>query len=420
MARREDRITPQPEHCLKRLLWIIPLAAIIGGAFWTTQKRDSAVTVRVVHPRRERLVSTLTSNAKVEPIEWSPVRVESPGLVIKLPIRLGDNIAKGALIAQVSDTGAPDQLKAAEARTAQVQADLDTLSKGGKNSLLTDIQNQIDKTKLSRDVASREYGSLKRLYDKQAATLVEVETAHNKLRDLELELESLAKQRTALVGQNDVSTAQARLQESKAAERLAELKIGQGIIRSPMAGVVYNLPARLGAYLNVGDLVANIGRLDELRIKVYVDEPELGRVAVGQPVKITWDALPAKTWTGKVERMPTEIVPLGTRQVGEVLCTIANPQRELVPGTNVNAEIETIVVDNALTIPKEALHYERGIPSVFLIEGAGVVRMRKVGHGSDSVTRAQITSGLDDGAQVVLPSESLLKDGDKVKVIQEP
>jgi HlyD family secretion protein len=404
---------------LKRSLWLITTLAIVGGGLWFSRNRTSAIEVKIVHPRRERLVSTLTSNAKAEPIEWSPVRVEAAGLITGLPVHLGDTVVKGAVIARVTDTGAPDQLKAAEARTAQVAADLDTLNRGGRTSELADIQNQIAKTKLNRDVTAREYGSFKRLYDKQAATMVEMETAHDKLRDLDLELEALDRRRAALVGKNEISTAEARLQEAQAAQRVAALRIGQGIIRSPIAGVVYNLPARLGAYLNIGDLVANIGRLDELRVRVYVDEPELGHVAVGQPVKITWDALPGKTWAGKVERMPAEIVALGTRQVGEVLCTIANPKRELVPGTNVNAEIETIVVDSALTIPKESLRYEKGIPSVFVVEGEGTVRLRKVGHGSDGVTRAQITSGISEDAQIILPTDTPIKDGDRVKVIPQ-
>jgi len=55
-----------------------------------------------------------------------------------------------------------------------------------------------------------------------------------------------------------------------------------------------------------------------------------------------------------VERKPAAIQALGSRQVGEVVCDIENPGRELIPGTNVDAEIRTAVVDNALVIPREA------------------------------------------------------------------
>jgi len=179
---------------------------------------------------------------------------------------------------------------------------------------------------------------------------------------------------------------------------------------------VYSLPARPGTYLNPGDLVASIGNIDHLRVRVYVDEPELGRIQVGQPVKITWDGLPGHTWEGTVEKKPAAIVPLGTRQVGEVLVTIANPNHDLVPGTNINAEIRTKVVNNALTIPKETMHRENGVVGVYLLQDGRVV-WRPVKVGAASVTRAQIIEGLADNDAVALPSDRALKNGDAVRPI---
>ena len=400
-------------------MWLLPLAAVMGAIWWGTKERSSLPEVKFAKPQHETLISNLPTNAKVEPVDWAPVRVETPGLVAKLNAKLGDQVARGAAIAMISDTGLAEQLQAAEARVAQIQAEVDTLGKGGRSSELTDIENQLTRAKFERDTENREYGSLKRLYEKQAATMVEMETAHLKVRASEIEMESLERRRKALVSKDDVAGARARLEEAQAARQGVQIRMAQGVVRAPMAGVIYNLPARLGSYLNAGDLVANVGRLDQLRIRVYVDEPELGRVAVGQPVKISWDALAGKSWTGKVERMPTEIVPLGTRQVGEVLCTIENPQRELVPGTNVNAEIQTSVVQGALTIPKETLHYESGRITVFVLEGENTVRARVVKHGSDSVTRAQILDGLRGDEWVALPSEGVLHDGEKVKTVRE-
>ena len=64
--------------------------------------------------------------------------------------------------------------------------------------------------------------------------------------------------------------------------------------------------------MNAGDLIANVGRMDQLPVRVFVDEPELGRVEVGQPVTITWDALPGRQWDGRVERKPASIQTLGS------------------------------------------------------------------------------------------------------------
>jgi HlyD family secretion protein len=417
MARRQNGTPAERERALKAILWLIVLAAAGGGTWWYTAGRHSLPEVKFAKPRRETLVSNLPTNAKVEPIDWAPTRVETPGLVTKRYVKLGDTIAPGAVIAQISNTGLADQLSAATARTAQAQADLDALSKGGRTAELADIDSNLAKARFERDTEQKDYSSLKRLYDKQAATMVDVEMAKDKLHSTDLEIESLQRRRAALVTKDDLAAARARLQEAQASQRAAEGRISQGAIHSPVGGVVYNLPARAGTYLNAGDLVAEVGRVSQLRIRVYVDEPELGRVAVGQPVRITWDALPAKEWNGKVEHMPTAIVPLGTRQVGEVLCAIDNPKGELSPGANVNAAIQTSLIQDALSIPKEALHIDTGQASVFVLEGGNTLRLRAVQHGSDSVTRAQIAGGLKDDEWIALPSESLLKDGEKVKPV---
>ena len=160
----------------------------------------------------------------------------------------------------------------------------------------------------------------------------------------------------------------------------------------------------------------NIGQLDRVRVRVYVDEPELGRVSVGQPVDITWSAQPGKHWNGTVEKGATGIVALGTRQVGEVLCTIDNPGHELVPGTNVDAEIRTTVVESAVTIPRESLRREASGLGVYLLAGE-TVRWRPVQTGASSITRIAVTAGLREGDAIALPSDEVLKDGVRVQPV---
>ncbi len=145
--------------------------------------------------------------------------------------------------------------------------------------------------------------------------------------------------------------------------------------------------------MNPGDAVASVGKLDRMRVLVYVDEPELGRVRAGMPVVITWDARSGKQWTGTVDKVPTEIITLGTRQVGEVVCMVDNPGQELLPGTNVNAAIRSQVVENALTIPKETLRRENDQSGVLLLEGDHLT-WRPVKLGASSVTRIQVLEGL--------------------------
>ncbi len=84
-----------------------------------------------------------------------------------------------------------------------------------------------------------------------------------------------------------------------------------------------------------------------MKVTVYVDEPDLGRVAEGMPVAITWDARPGQKWFGHVDKLPTEVIALGTRAVGEVTTIVDNPSHGLLPGVTVNATIISKVVPDA-------------------------------------------------------------------------
>jgi HlyD family secretion protein len=147
-----------------------------------------------------------------------------------------------------------------------------------------------------------------------------------------------------------------------------------------------------------------------VRVRVYVDEPELGRVEIGEAVRITWDALGGREWTGKVERKPTEVAALGSRQVGEVLCTIDNPNRELTPGANINAFILTKVARDVLSIPKSTIRRDHGT-GVYVLQPDNTVKWRTVQTGVSDALRVEVTGGLTEGDKVAQPSDQPIRDG---------
>ena len=116
---------------------------------------------------------------------------------------------------------------------------------------------------------------------------------------------------------------------------------------APLAGVVYSLPVRPGAYVNPGTLVARVGKLGKVDVLIYIDEPELGRVKLGAPVRITSDAYPERHWECQVDRLPAEVVALDTRRVGEVHCSVDDAE-ELIPNLRVSMKIESAAAKNAL------------------------------------------------------------------------
>ena len=391
-------------------LWLLTLLPVGALIFWAFQRKTEPPKILFTKAVRETLTSTLSTNGKIEPLKYSDIRVETSGLVKRLFVHQGDSVKAGQLIAQLSEPGLSEELQANEARAAQSRAELETLRSGGRSSELADIQSSLTRLQAQRETAQRNLDSLERLQKANAATRYEVDQARHAVEDLDAQMRGLTARRSALVDKGDVEAAGERVREANANVELSRSRISQTQIRSPLAGIVYDLPAREGAYLRPGDAVASVGTMDPVRVRVYVDEPELGRIAVGQPVKITWDALPGRDWTGVVEKKPTEVVALGARQVGDVLCTIGNPERELTPGTNVNAFILTQVAERALAIPKTAVRRENGT-GVFVLQSDQTIKWQPVQTGIGDALRVQVLKGLNEGDAVAEPSNVTLKDG---------
>ena len=393
--------------------WLLVLLIVAAAVGWGVFRKSAPPKISFTKVKRTRLVSTLPTNGKVEPFEWQAIRAERAGILSRVNVRDGEPVAKDQVIASIADPTLQAELQAGEARVAEAQANLSALEGGGKPAELADIESSLRQAHLGLQQEKKDAEALQRLAQKQAATAAEVEAAGQKVKQSEAEIQGLEQRRSALVAKADVAAARARLQDAQAAFDLARDRAAQGVVRAPMSGVVYGLTVRTGAYVNPGDLLANVGNLNRLRVRVYVDEPELGRVAEGQPVTITWQALGGKQWTGSVERKPTSIQPLGTRQVGEVICWIDNPEHELIPGTNVDAVIRTAVVENAVVIPKETLRHDGQGNYVLLLKGEAVER-RAVNTGVASISDVQIVDGLAEGDEVALPSDTPLQPGDRV------
>ncbi len=403
---------------MKKIISAVLLLAAVVGAWWIYQIKSEPPSVPFAKARREKISNNLSTNGKVEPEEYTEVRAEIAGLIERLPVHQGDVVTRGQVFAEVSQPGIGEELQSAEARASAARAELGTLTAGGRSADLAEIDGNIAVLRKQREAAAASVDSLDRLVKKQAATAFELKAAQNAVAELDARIAALEKRRPVLVNPGEIAAAQARVREADAAIALAKTHIAQNTIAAPMAGVVYELEARKGTYLHPGDLLGSVGKVDPARVRLYIDEPELGRVAIGQAVRITWDAMPGREWRGTVEKRPTQIVPLGARQVGEVLCTIENKDRDLIPGTNVNAFILTQVVDNALTIPKTAVRRERGT-GVYVLGKDSVVKWVNITTGASDALRVEVVSGLSDGDAVMMPSDLTIHDGAKVAALFE-
>ena len=399
-----------------KLLMLLTAATVVVAIAWLVARKSAPPEVPFVKVKRETIVSTLDTNGKVEPIEWASARAERAGVIQRVMVQRGQAVRKGAALVELDTRDASAQLENAEAQIQQAKAQLRLLDQGGPSVERTQIQSDIERVKLDLQVAQKDYASLQRLAAKQAATQLEVNAARQRVDQQQLQIQSLEQRRAALVAPADKEIAQAKLEQAEAAARLARANLALSAIRAPIDGVVYQFDLRIGSFVNAGDLIANIGKLDRVRVVVYVDEPEMGRVHEAQPVVITWDAMPDRQWKGVVDKLPTQIVPFGSRQVGEVSCLIENPDHDLLPGTNINAQIQSSVVPNSLTVPRVALRRNGSQTGVLLLSGDHVT-WRPVKLGVSSYAKTQVVSGLAEGDPIALPTERPIMDGSKVEPV---
>lgn len=403
---------------MRRYWWLLLLPAALL-LWWGLDHRAAAPEVHFVAAARSRIASTVTTNGKVEPLEWAAARAETPGVVQAVAVARGQSVQQGQTLVRLDVSTAQSALAAAQAQEQQARGETTTIGQGGKASQLANVNDAIRSAQAAVDAAQRNYDSSQRLLARQAVTKLQAQDASDALERAKLNLLALQDQRRTLVSTTDKTVADARLHDAQAAVALAQHQIALGNIKAPIAGTVYDFDLKVGAYLQPGTQVALIGDLNQMKVTVYVDEPDLGRVSENLPVAITWDARPGKTWTGRVEKLPTEVIALGTRTVGEVTTVVDNPDHDLLPGVTVNATITSKLVNDALSIPKAALRTIAGADGVYLLRGDRLV-WAPVKTGASDVNNVQILSGLNVGDRVVDrvvdPSDAEIRNGERVRV----
>ncbi len=253
-----------------------------------------------------------------------------------------------------------------------------------------------------------------------AASAAEVQAAEERLKTAEAQASVLEqKVKGGRYSRPEVARVQAQAAEARAAYAAAQALVASSNIVSPREGLVYSLPVREGAYVNPGDLLLQVADLKKIQVRAFVDEPDIGRLAVGQKVSVGWDALPGRIWEGLVTRVPTTVTLHGTRTVGEVIVEVDNRDLKLLPNTNVSVNVMTAKQDNALTVSREAVRQEGGQHFVYHIVD-GELKPVSVETGISNLTRVEIKKGLSDGDLVALGSTNpllTLKSGEPVRVV---
>jgi HlyD family secretion protein len=368
---------------------------------------------------RVPLVSTISTNGRVEPEVNYDIHSPIATTVKAVYVQPGDEVAAGKLLMVLDDVQARARLASAESGVKAAQAALEAATHNGSQQERQMSAADGTRARLERDEAHRSLDALTKLNSTGAASQNEVAEARQRLDAAEANLHALDQGANNRYSPAEIERARSALTDAEASLTAARQVVAQTVVYAPGAGTVYSLDAARTEFAEEGKLLMQVADLHHERIRAYFDEPEIGKLAVGQKIQIKWDAKPGRIWNGHIERTPVTVVNLGTRSVGEVLVTIDDLDSELLPQTNVNVTATISSESNALTVPREALRSEEGKTYVYKVVKDGLQKT-PVTVGTLNLTQVAILSGLEEGDQVATGTVSglPLREGIPVKVVR--
>jgi HlyD family secretion protein len=415
-----------------RILLYLFLAGVLAFVLIKLSGRKPAPKISAVTPVRENLFSSITSNGKVEPLSPYVMRAALDTFVEKVYVSEGQQVKKGQLLMELDVKDAAAQLAETRAKLLQAQEDLRVARAGGRPDQAAKVAGDLGSAQKERDRLQKNHEALVHLMAQQAATPEELATNDLALTKAQAEVARLTAVKQEFERSVRLESDRAALGVQQLTDQVAALeeKVRQGRITAPANGTLYalgrdaaSLPLKTGDYVRVGDLLAEMADLHKVRVRAFIDEPDLGGLEVNEPVRITWDALPNRTWVGMTETIPKQVVQRNTRSVGELLCSVNNDNLELLPNTNVNVRINSKERLGVLSVPRGAVEAEGGRRYVYVVKsnqlgvGRSTLEKREIHVGIADATSYEVVSGLQEGELVALPGDVDLRDGMDVIVV---
>lgn len=244
------------------------------------------------------------------------------------------------------------------------------------------------------------------------AQSIGLERAETSVADAEREFARVEKlHQQGYASQSDYDAAKSTLDKAKLDKRDRGRDLSNTVIKAPMAGIVTQRFVDPGAFVTNGAQVVEITDFSTLVARVYVPEKELDRLAVGQVAEIVGKAAADRKGTGTIKR----IAPIVDATTGTVKLTIALPEslagaKGFLPGMYAEVTMTTEVREGVPLVPKSALVREDELTFVFVAEGDRAKKVRvETGLADDDF--AEVTTGLEAGARIIVAGQSGLKDG---------
>lgn len=401
------------------ILWGLAVVALLVVILLARRLTADTVEVRTSPVTHENLVSTVSTNGKVEPVEEFQPHAAAPGVVKEVLVESGEKVKGGQMLLRMDDADAVARIAQATSTVRTAEAAVSDMEHGGSAEERFSASGDLSRARLQQQVAAGAVASLTALEGRGAASAGEVAAAQQRLEVANSTLQGAQARGGQRYSPTDRARVEAQLTDARANLAAAQASYAGENIRAPFGGTVYSVPVSQYDYVQAGEGLLDLADLNHIQVRAYFDEPEIGKLQSGQAVKIVWDARPNQVWHGHIDRAPTTVTQYGTRSVGECVITVDDARGDLLPNTNVVVTVTTSQRFNVLSVPREALHTEGTSNFVYRVVNRKLART-PVQVGALNNVRVEILGGLTENDVVVVSSTSSheLSNGIPVKIVE--
>ncbi|NLU49154.1 MAG: efflux RND transporter periplasmic adaptor subunit [Syntrophomonadaceae bacterium] len=392
--------------------WLVPAALLIPlvAYYWNAGTKVAVGTVE-----RRNLVSEVEATGEIEPRDKVVLYSKAAGKIETVAVKAGDVVREGEVLARLDTVELQLEAREAEAHYRVLVAQLAGLT----GAVHEQARARLEEAQASYRAAERSYERAKQLYARGSIAKVELEAAElawqqarSTLTVAEQELRKLEKREGT-----EVKALQAQVDEARAQLELAEARLQSAVITAPITGTVFFRYVEPGSYVNPAEPLFMLGSREQMVVKVYVLQDDIGQVRKGQAVRLSGEILGKREIQGRVDYIAPAAEKitssLGVEQTRVLTKIVPASQGELKPGFKVDVAIITARRQQALAIPATALIESASGPQVLVVRKDTAV-LKRVETGLSTGEYVEIVRGLRAGEKVIL-EPGKVKPGERVK-----
>lgn len=404
---------------IKITIFITALFAIGYFAYYVYQAKQ-IIYVRAVSAKRGTVTATVTATASgiVESRNDIVISSQTSEVIKKFFVEEGDYVERNEMIALLEQNEAIAQVKLAKANLTVAKASLEqTLADYEMVNAL--VQTDINEAKANLENAENE---LQRASDlKDIITEENIDEAKRKYEVARARFEASLANRTRIkVKEQEVASARAMIKQMEASLSVAEVNLDYTKILAPFSGVISEILQEAGEFVSIGTPIVKLIDTSNLYIEATIDEFDLGKIEIGQAVRIIIDAFPHKPFKGVLTKILPVVSTIKTESRTSRVEIELNPTADmLLPGLSADVEIIVGKAHNTLYVPTSTV-MEKGSKRLIFMEKDGKVHEKEVEIGLSNWDFTEIKHGLVKDEMVITTLDDInLKDGSWIRILNE-